>query len=136
MPHISKKKLDKEVLNKILDFLIISLTEIKEEKEMKNFLDAFFSSTEKLMFAKRLGVAYLLNEGVDEEKISEVLSLGRPTVSRMRLWLLSEGAGYKIAIDILKKNERFEEFKQVFFNILKEMAKSRKEIYRRAYGLS
>lgn len=101
---------------------------------MRNFLDAFFSSTEKVMLAKRLGVAYLLDEGVNEEKISEVLSLGRPTISRMRLWLLSEGAGYRIAINILKKNERFEEFKQVFLDILKKMANPYKGIYRRAYG--
>lgn len=122
MPHVSRKKVKKEILNKILDFLVLALTEIKEEKEMRLFLDSFFTSTEKVMLAKRLGVVYLLQQNVPKEKIATILSIGRPTIERMELWLNAEGEGYEIAMSILKKSARIDEFKQVFADILKKMA--------------
>lgn len=122
MTHVSRKKLQPGVLNKILDFLVISLAEIKDESEMRIFLDALLSSTEKVMLAKRLGIPYLLSEKLSEDKISEILCIGKPTVQRTKLWLKTEGEGYKLAVEILKKSERFEEFKQVFLDVLKKMA--------------
>lgn len=122
MPHVSRKKVKKEILNKILDFLVLALTEIKEEKEMRLFLDSFFTSTEKVMLTKRLGVVYLLQQNVSKEKIATILSIGRPTIERMELWLNAEGEGYEIAMSILKKSARIDEFKQVFADILKKMA--------------
>lgn len=109
-------------MNKILDFLVLSLTDIKAEKEMRIFLDAFLSSTEKIMLAKRLGIAYLLSEGVSEDKISEILGIGKPTIVKIRLWMKTEGKGYNLSLDILKRSERFNEFKQVFLDLLKRMA--------------
>jgi len=122
MTHVSRKKLENNVLNKILDFLVISLTDIKDEGEMRDFLDAFLTSTEKIMLAKRLGVAYLLSEKWTEDQISEALCVGKPTIQRMKLWLKTEGKGYILALEILKKNEKFEEFKGVFVAILHKLA--------------
>ncbi len=122
MPHVSKRKVDPLALKKIFHFLLLALTEIKDAKEMQFFLSSFLTRTERVMLAKRLGVAYLLSEGVQEEQISEILCIGRPTVERIRLLLESEGKGYEVAIKVLKRSEMFTEFKQVFANILKKMA--------------
>lgn len=122
MPHVSKKKIDRKVLERISDFLLVSLTEIKDAKEMDLFVCSFLTKTERLMLAKRLGVAYLLNEGVPQEIIAEVLSIGRPTVERMSLFLKNEQNGYRVALNVLRKNELFKEFKRVFADILKKMS--------------
>lgn len=105
-----------------MDFLVLSLTDIKTEGEMGIFLDALLSSTEKIMLAKRLGIVYLLSEKLSEDRISEILCIGKPTIQKTKLWLKTEGDGYKLAVEILKKNEKFNEFKQVFLDILKKMA--------------
>ena len=121
MTHVSRKKLDNKVLTKILDFLVISLADIKNQEEMSGFLGSFFTETERLMLAKRLGIAYLLSEGLSEDRICEVLSIGKPTVSRIKLWMKTDGKGYEIALKALRKNENFEEFKQVFIDIIYKM---------------
>lgn len=123
MPHVSRKKVDQKVLNEILDFLVIVLTGVNDEKEMRALLDAFLTSTEKIMLAKRLGVAYLLKEKVPFDEISGTLSVTRPTIDKVRIWLKIEEAGYELALGVLRKTERLEAFKQIFKEVLKKMAK-------------
>lgn len=123
MPHVSRKKLDKKILDRILDFLVVALTDIKDEKEMRAFLDSFFTSTEKIMLAKRLGIVYLLKEGLAINEISETLSVGKPTIERMKMWLKTEGSGYEVAIDTLRRTKKLDDFKNLLKGILKEFTK-------------
>lgn len=123
MPHVSRKKVDKKVLDEILDFLVIVLTGVNDEKEMKRLLDAFLTSTEKIMLAKRLGVAYMLKEKIPFDEISETLSVTRPTIDKIRIWLKIEESGYELALKVLRKTKNLEAFKQIFKEVLKKMAK-------------
>ena len=123
MPHVSRKKVDKKVLNEILDFLVIVLTGVNEEKEMRKLLDAFLTPTEKIMLAKRLGVAYMLKEKIPFDEISGTLSVTRPTVDKIRIWLKIEESGYELALRVLRKTKNLEAFKQIFKDVLKKMAK-------------
>jgi uncharacterized protein YerC len=63
------------------------------------------------MLAKRLAIAFLLTEQVEETKIAETLHVTQATVSRMKLWLETKGAGYQQAIDKIKKQKTLEELK-------------------------
>ncbi|MFZ5366285.1 MAG: Trp family transcriptional regulator [Patescibacteria group bacterium] len=103
MPHVSRKKLPDKILRQILETFLYVLTDIKEKERMAKFLDSFLSSTEKLMLAKRLAIAFLLSEGVEESKIAETLNVTRPTVSRMRLYLETRGLGFKPAFEKIRK---------------------------------
>lgn len=123
MPHVSKRKVDEKVLNEILSFLVIVLTNVKEEKEMRLLLDAFLTSTEKVMLAKRLGIAYLLKEKGSLVEIADVLSVTRPTIDKMRVWSKIEESGFEIAMKVLKRTENIEAFKQIFKEIVGKMAK-------------
>jgi len=123
MPHVSRKKVDKKVLDEILDFLVIVLTGVNEEKEMKMLLDAFLTSTEKIMLAKRLGVAYMLEEKIPFDEISGTLSVTRPTIDKIRIGLKLEESGYELALKVLRKTKNLEAFKQIFKDVLKRMAK-------------
>lgn len=124
MTHVSRKKIDGKIQNKILDFLVIALTEVKSESEMRLFLDSFFTSTEKIMLAKRLGIVYFLKENVPAEKIAEVLSVTPATVFRMKLWLKVQGEGYALAIKILEKNQNFQALKQFLWQAFDGLTKS------------
>ena len=135
MPHVSRRKVDSRALKKIANFLLVALTDIKDRKEMMLFANCFFTKTERVMLAKRLGIAYLLSLNVPEETIAEILGVGRPTVEKMRLIIRSDHEGYDVALKVLRKSEMFEEFKQVFTDILKYMDNPYKGIYRRAYGV-
>lgn len=123
MPHVSKKKVDKKVLDEILDFLVIVLAGVNDENEMRMLLDAFLTSTEKVMLAKRLGIAYLLEEKVALDEISDSLSVTRPTIDKIRIWLKLEEPGYELALRVLRRTKNIAAFKQLFKEALKKMAK-------------
>lgn len=113
MPHVSRKKLDRKTLKEVLDAFVYVMTQTKQEKLMRPFLDAFLSETEKIMLAKRLAIVFLLSEGVEETKISEILHVTQSTVSRMKLWYETKGSGYKVAISQLKKRKMLQVLKDL-----------------------
>lgn len=111
MPHISRKKLPAKRRQEILNSLVFVLAEIKSKKEMDSFLDALLSETEKLMLAKRLAMFYLLEEGITEENIAQVLNTTQATVSRMRLLYERKKVGYQVGIKKVKKEKLLKELK-------------------------
>lgn len=111
MTHVSKKKLPEKILQQIIDSFLLVLTDIKSKEEMIEFLNSFLSETEKVMLAKRLAIAYLLNEKVEETIIAEILNVTQSTVSRMKLLLQTRGNDYQLAITKIKKQKTLEELK-------------------------
>ena len=111
MPHISRKKLPDEVLQQIINSFLFVLTDIKDKETMAQFLNSFLSKTEKIMLAKRLAMAFLLSEDIEETKIAQTLNVTQSTVSIMKLRLASKGAGYQQAIAKIKKQKVLEELK-------------------------
>lgn len=124
MPHVSRKKLPYKTEKQILDSLIYALTDIKDKQKMEEFINSFFSGTERLMFAKRLAIVFLLEEGIGETTIAETLNVTQATVSRIKLWYESKGGGYKIAIRKLKKKKMLEQLKWLALKIAAHIAKS------------
>lgn len=113
MPHVSRKKLSAKVLDQLVDSLLFVLTDIKNKKEMEEFLSSFLSQTEKVMLAKRLAIVFLLEEGIEETKIADILNVTQPTVFRMRLWHEIHGAGYQWAIAKIRKQKLLGEVKKL-----------------------
>jgi len=127
MTHVSRKKLPDKILHQILDSFLFVLADTKNKEQMAQFLGAFLSNTEKVMLAKRLAIVYLLNEGVEESRVAEILNVTRPTVARIHLWYETKGKGYQIAIIKLRK--------QKLLNTLKILAlKATDRIIRGAIG--
>ena len=85
MPHISKRKLNKEHFNKLVLELIKSLERSFKKGKTKPVLYEFFTYTERAMLAKRLAVIAMLSQEVSNYAISEVLHMSPSTVSRMSL---------------------------------------------------
>lgn len=113
MTHLSRGKLADDIFRRITDSFLFVLTDIKDKGSMAQFLDSFLSKTEKLMFAKRLALIYLLNEGIEETKISEILKTTLANVSRMKLKLESKNTGYQQALAKIKKQKILEELKDL-----------------------
>lgn len=111
MTHLSRGRLADDVLRQITNSFLFVLTDIKDQDSMAQFLNSFLSRTEKLMLAKRLALIYLLNEEVEETKISEILKTTLANVSRMKLKLENESIGYQRALAKIKKQKTLEELK-------------------------
>jgi len=96
--QVSKYKLRVEVEQRIYELLSDSLAKIKDKGEMNNFLDDFFSPTEKTVMAKRLAIAVLLSKGNDYQEIRQILRVTPVTISKMNLRMkYGNGSVKKIA---------------------------------------
>ncbi|OHA06206.1 MAG: hypothetical protein A2934_05710 [Candidatus Sungbacteria bacterium RIFCSPLOWO2_01_FULL_47_10] len=95
MPQVSRRKLEKDVMEKILATLFESLLKINDGNLVKEFLDDFLTPTEKIMLAKRLAAAYFLEQGHGYRFISEVLKMSPTTVNTVHKQLILRGAGYR-----------------------------------------
>lgn len=124
MPHVSKKRLPEETLQQIIDSFLFVLTDIKDKKSMAGFVDSFFSKTEKMMFSKRLAIIYLLNEGIEETKISQILGVTQSTVSLMKLRLANQVVDYEEALGKIKKQKLLKELKILALRFAKYATKA------------
>ena len=62
MTQVSKYPLSKDVYDKIFEIFLKTLINIKNKNEGRNLIKDFFTPTERIMFAKRLGIALLLEK--------------------------------------------------------------------------
>jgi uncharacterized protein YerC len=81
MPHISKKKLDRDTVSK-LEKYITSVIKDAGSKTRVNIFDELLTKTEKIMMAKRIGMLFLLKKGLSPYKISMLLGVSFSTADR------------------------------------------------------
>jgi TrpR family transcriptional regulator, trp operon repressor len=67
---------------KYLDSFIKQLSAFKSEKELKDFIEAIFTSKELQQIPKRLEIIKLLKQNIPQQIISNNLKVGIATVTR------------------------------------------------------
>ena len=118
MTQVSKYMLKPEVWEKIFELFINVLLKIKDKKRLNNFVDNFFSPTERIMFSKRLAIAVLLAKGNDYRSISNTLRVTDGTISKVNLMLKSDTQGLLLAIQNILKMDAGKIFLQDILNII------------------
>lgn len=109
MTQVSKRFLQKEAEERILDLFWTSLSSASKE-QIALFLDDLLTPTEKIMLAKRLAIAFMLLKNYDYETINERLKVSDPTIWNVRTSLAYKGKGYKMIIEKIMSKERWEKF--------------------------
>jgi len=99
MPHISKKKLGREVFLRIHKQFVAVVAELRTPVSVESFLGELLTTTEKIMLAKRLAIIFMLNEGVSEYYIYRTLKVSPSTVARMHVAF--DGGKYKKIVRVL-----------------------------------
>jgi uncharacterized protein YerC len=103
MPHVSKKKLDEEVLDKLFRKLVATLDRAQGKRKLINVLEELLTDTEKVMLAKRLAVVLMLFGETPQHRISEILLVSPSTVSRLALQI--EFGEYE-SLKLISKKEK------------------------------
>ncbi len=111
MSQLSKKYIHKDVQTKIVNTFLGTITKLKSENDLQDFLNDLLSPTEKAMLAKRLAIAVLLAKGYGYEIIKDSLKVSSGTISKVAL-ILNESNGYRIAIQKLAQSQANREFWQ------------------------
>ena len=84
MPHISKHKLNKEILDNLDGYLLSFLVDT-DAKTRKLIFREVLTRTEKIMIAKRLGMLYYISKGESTHEIGRLLKVSSSTVARFEL---------------------------------------------------
>lgn len=119
MPHVSRNKLSKQAEYQLIDSFNQVLTKIIKNDEMTSFLNSLLTPTEKIMLAKRLAIIVLIEEGLTDSQIANILNVTRITVSKMQLFYEARGEGFKIALKKLEELKKIEAFKKFLISLAK-----------------
>ncbi len=82
MTLISKYKLGGDTLERTFELFVQTLLNIPDKETTKNFIDGFFTPTEKIVFAKRMAIYVMLAKGNSYESIRTTLKVSPPTIAR------------------------------------------------------
>jgi len=114
MPHVSSKKLKPEFLEKLFGKLLLTLGEAQNKKYLPSVVDEFFTSTEKIMLAKRLAIILMLEGKTPQHRVVEILSVSPSTVARISLEI--EVGKYEALLKVSKKEKT--DFEKVVWGVL------------------
>lgn len=109
MPQVSRYVLKNEVEKRMFKVFEKTISDIRKDSDVKSFINDLLTPTEKIMLAKRLGIAVLLSKGYDYRSISKVLRVSTTTILAIVKQAAINGQGYKIAVDNVLRDEGREE---------------------------
>lgn len=104
MTKISRLPLRNDVWDRVFRLFIDTISDLKNKKDIENFINDFFSPTEKIMFSKRLATSVLLAKGHDYESIRKILRISPPTIAKLSIKVkFASGGLKKVVVGILQK---------------------------------
>lgn len=106
MAQVSKYPISKEIYDRIFEIFLQSLTRVRDKKEAEEFIDSLLSLVERIMFAKRLAIAFLLEKGYEYRQIQRVLRVSLPTIASVSFTRQYAGQGYKKAVRGIIQEEK------------------------------
>lgn len=121
MSQVSRRRVPKEIENKIFETLLEAVSKVKSSKEVNSFLSDLLSPVEKIMIAKRLAIAALLSKGYDYETIKDLIKVSQSTIAKVSI-TMSINNGYNVVINKISRSENTREFWQEIERLLHRMS--------------
>ncbi|MEK7151859.1 MAG: hypothetical protein AAB773_00325 [Patescibacteria group bacterium] len=88
MPHISSRKVNKQVLEKIDKLLFSAVSDRNvSQKQQRLAFSELLTPTEKIMLGKRLAAVSLLSQGESPYKVGKTLQLSETTTAKFQIKL-------------------------------------------------
>src|SRR3989339_1921468 len=106
MVNISSNSLPEDILNKIYELLLYLLKKGGNQENFFTIMNEFFSPKEKILFAKRITIIYLLLKGISQNNICKAINVSNGTVSKYSLYLTNNDLKIVKLIKILAKKEK------------------------------
>ena len=110
MPQISKKFLNKAVEKRLFEVFEQAFLNLKSVAEAREFLNDLLTPTEKIMIAKRLAIAVLVEKGYDYRAIIRILKVSFTTINAVLKQQTIDGRGYHRIVDKILRKESLDKF--------------------------
>lgn len=118
--RLSSVKLNKNIHKQIQDILYQTITDLKNPREVKLFLDDFLTKTENLALAKRLGVVVFLDNKRPYENIKGTLKVSSATIASYYKKLADPGV--QLALQKVKAEAWANEWSQKINQLIKRFS--------------
>lgn len=105
MTQVSKYPVSKNIADRIFEIFLKTLVEIKNRDEADEFISSLLTPTEKIMLAKRLAIAFLLEKNYDYRTIRNVIKVSASTIASVNSIRLYGSEGYKKQISKIIEEE-------------------------------
>lgn len=106
MSQISKYPISKQIADRIFEIFLNTLVNIKSKDDADEFISDLLTPTEKIMLAKRLAIAFLLEKNYDYRSIQKLIRVSTGTIASVNLSLHLGSVGYKKLISKIVKEEK------------------------------
>lgn len=87
----SSKKLSKKQQQQITQQFVTLLSDLRHPDECQSFLETFLTKTEQSVFAKRLGIVWMLHQKKSYQEIKKKLKVSSATISSVANQMDEEG---------------------------------------------
>lgn len=119
---ISRRVLNQELEKHILTLFAKTISDLKDLKDIEIFIADLLSPTEKVMLAKRLAIAILLQKGYTYAEIDQTLKVSSPTINKVAFWLKHGKSGYKNVVKKILDEKKREELMDKIEEILLQLS--------------
>ena len=106
MSQVSKYPISKQISDRIFEIFLNTLVKIKSKEEADQFISDLLTPTEKIMLAKRLAIAFLLEKDYDYRTIQQIIKVSTGTIATVNLMRHHGSEGYKKLINKLVREEK------------------------------
>lgn len=114
MSQVSKRPIKSELIERMSELLQKSFAKLDKKEAVSDFLEDILTPTERIMIAKRLAIALLLNRGWDQDAVSRYLKVSTSTVTNIKNKLRGSVKGFK---QVLKNIETSDEWEQIWLDL-------------------
>ncbi|MBI2442710.1 MAG: hypothetical protein HYV40_02235 [Candidatus Levybacteria bacterium] len=110
MSQLSKLPIRRDLEEQMFDLFTSTIISLKDKGEIEDFLSDLLSPIEKMMLAKRLAIALMLEKDYTYPMIGKALRVTPTTIASVSMQLRYAGKGYKKIVDKILRDERYEDF--------------------------
>ena len=111
MTQVSRFPLPKFLEEQMYKAIRKAFSDLQSEDDVAAFLEDLLSPTERIMIAKRLAIAILLNRGYEQRTVGSIMKTSLTTVNQVNYWLKNKGKGYRIVLEKLESQKQWKEVK-------------------------
>ncbi len=110
MSQVSKYQLNNKVYNKIFSLYPQFLHKMTKQGKQKEFVEAFFTRTEKIVIAKRIAIAFMLVKGYQYDQIRSKIKVSTGTIANIADVLKVNGESIAQELNKIAQEDAFKEF--------------------------
>lgn len=110
MSQLSKIPVRRDLEEQMFELFSSTMLGMKNQGELDAFLSDLLSPIEKMMLAKRLAIALMLEKEYTYPMIGKTLRVTPTTIASVSMQLRYAGKGYKKIVERILADENYEDF--------------------------